>query len=267
MVQADFKVDQFLLFGDSITQHSFSQQRGFAFGAELSNSYVRRLDVVNCGLGGYNTRQALQVLPHALPRPKCAKLRFMTFFFGANDARLPGTPGGPQQHIPLDEYRQNTIELITHRDVLAHQDVRRILITPPPVDERKCLENDKRNDPSFPDVIKRKASVTKEYAQAIREIGNEYEVQVLDLWTVMIAKAGGNPDDPEPTGSIEVPRNEVLQSFVHDGLHLSPTGYRILYDEMMTLIARKWPDQMPAKLPFVLPGWDNQNAWDLRTSV
>ena len=39
-------MDQFVLFGDSITQHSFSQQNGFAFGAELSDQYARRLDVI-----------------------------------------------------------------------------------------------------------------------------------------------------------------------------------------------------------------------------
>lgn len=45
-------MDQFLLLGDSITQQSFGQDRGFAFGAALSDAYVRRLDVVNRGLSG-----------------------------------------------------------------------------------------------------------------------------------------------------------------------------------------------------------------------
>jgi hypothetical protein len=39
-------MDQFVLFGDSITQHSFSQENGFAFGAELSDQYARKLDVI-----------------------------------------------------------------------------------------------------------------------------------------------------------------------------------------------------------------------------
>jgi hypothetical protein len=43
-------MDQFVLFGDSITQHSFSQQNGFAFGAELSDQYARRLDVIKYSL-------------------------------------------------------------------------------------------------------------------------------------------------------------------------------------------------------------------------
>jgi hypothetical protein len=39
-------MDQFVLFGDSVTQHSFSQEKGFAFGAELSDQYARKLDVI-----------------------------------------------------------------------------------------------------------------------------------------------------------------------------------------------------------------------------
>lgn len=40
--------------GDSITQGSFDQSRGFAFGAELQQAYVRRLDVMNRGFSyGY----------------------------------------------------------------------------------------------------------------------------------------------------------------------------------------------------------------------
>lgn len=58
--------EQFFLFGDSITQESFKQERGFGFSAELQGGpsrlaldqrmsltlavdYIRRLDVVNRG--------------------------------------------------------------------------------------------------------------------------------------------------------------------------------------------------------------------------
>lgn len=54
-------MDQFLLLGDSITQQSFGQDRGFAFGAALSDAYVRRLDVVNRGLSGY-VRQSVELV-------------------------------------------------------------------------------------------------------------------------------------------------------------------------------------------------------------
>ncbi|KAF2215449.1 hypothetical protein CERZMDRAFT_35936 [Cercospora zeae-maydis SCOH1-5] len=257
MVQANYSIDQFVLFGDSITQQSFSQERGFAFGAALANEYVRRVDVVNRGFSGYNTRQALEVLPHVLPPRSCSRVRFMTIWFGANDARLPNTPGEPQQHIPLDEFVDNTRAILAHPDVRGHEGVRIILITPPPVDERKGLAADQAGNPGNGDVIRRKAVVTRDYAAAVVRLGREMDVQVLDLWSVMIRRAGGAVEDPVPTGAMEMPRNEVLQSFLHDGLHLSPEGYRVLYDEFLALIQRVWPDQDPDALPFILPRWDS----------
>ncbi|KAF2162824.1 hypothetical protein M409DRAFT_68820 [Zasmidium cellare ATCC 36951] len=256
-------MDQFLLLGDSITQQSFCQDRGFGLGAALSDAYVRRLDVVNRGLSGYNTRMALQVLPQVIPPPEQAKLRFVTFLFGSNDARLPNTPPDvPQQHVPLEEYKKNMRALVTHPKILAHQGVRRILITPPPIDERRCGENDFVHD-----IPVRKAKDTAKYAQAVRELGKELGLQVLDLWTAMIHRAGGKESDSEPVGSIDVPLHEVLRSFVRDGLHLSPEGYRVLFDELLALIERVWPDQMPVKLPFVLPQWLDQKAWDSYPSL
>lgn len=252
-------MDQFLLFGDSITQQS-----SFSFGAALSDAYIRRLDVVNRGLSGYNTRQALRILPRAVPEPQVANIRFMTFFFGANDARLPNTPGGPQQHVPLDEYRANMKAILTHPTITAHQKARLILITPPPVDERMCLAASKAGDPNFPDVYTRPASVTAKYANAVRELGRELNITVVDIWSALILQAGGKyEEDRQPIGSHELPRNEVLQSFFTDGLHLSPRGYEALFKELMAVIEKVWPDQMPEKLPFVFPGWQDDDAWSL----
>lgn len=45
------------------------------------------------------------------------------------------------------------------------------------------------------------------------------------------------------------------------GLHLTPDGYRVLFHELMTVVAKTWPDQLPEKLPMVLPGWSDEDAW------
>ena len=52
---------QWLLFGDSITQHSFMPG---GLGQSLADAYQRRLDIVNRGYGGYNTEWGLHVAPH-----------------------------------------------------------------------------------------------------------------------------------------------------------------------------------------------------------
>lgn len=250
-------MDTFLLFGDSITQQSFCQDRGFGFGAALSNAYVRRLDVINRGHSGYNTRMALHILPGIVPSPSQTKLRFMTCLLGSNDARLPNTPPGtPQQHVPLEEYKKNLRAIVTHPQVTDHTGVRRILITPPPIDERRVRQNDFiQNTPC------RHASDYAKYAQAVRDVGKELDIEVLDLYKAMITRAGGSIDDAEPVGSLDLPENKILRSFVRDGLHLSPEGYKVFFDEMMELIESIWPDQMPERLPLVQPGWTDEKAW------
>lgn len=39
------------------------------------------------------------------------------------------------------------------------------------------------------------------------------------------------------------------------GLHFLPAAYRMMYESMMELIRKEWPDQDPETEPFVLPAW------------
>jgi isoamyl acetate esterase len=273
-------MDQFILFGDSITQQCFTQEdkRGF-FGPALTDYYVRRLDVTNRGLSGYNTTQALKVLPQIIPSPQKARVRFMTIFFGANDARLPDTPGGPQQHVSINQYKNNLRKIATHSCVEAHHSIRVVLITPPPVDERKLLEADRAK---YPDVVsesgrtvmRRTAHTTAMYAQAVRDVGADLQLPVLDIWSAMAREAGHawkaddlNDFDKPSFGSYNASVNTTLQSFLHDGLHFSKSAYRLLFDELIALIEKTWPDDTPDKIPFALPVWDDEEGWKRRGSL
>lgn len=271
-------MDQFILFGDSITQQSFTPEdgRGY-FGPALTDYYVRRLDIINRGFSGYNTSQALTILPQFMPPPEQARVRFMMIFFGANDARLPNTPGGPDQHVPLEEYKANLKNIATHACIKAHKDVGIILVTPPPVDERKLVEADQAKYPGMGLVLRRTAKITARYAQAVRELGDELDVSVLDIWSTMARCAatvarctGATPAMPGNEclpGSHDAPANPVLQGLLHDGLHFSQSAYKLLFKELISLIQHKWPDQMPERLSFVLPAWDDEEAWKDGKSV
>ena len=205
-----------------------------------------------------------------MPTPQQSSVRFLMVFLGANDARLPNTPGGPQQHVPLDEYKSNLRKIATHQCITAHKDVRIILVTPPPVDESMLREADKVRFPDIGDIKLRVASTTATYAQAVRDLGTELDLPVLDFWAAMLSPAGysipfdGRKDIP---GSRDAPQNPTLQAFLHDGLHLSRSGFELLFNELIALIARKWPDQVPERLPFVLPAWDDEEAWRGDTSA
>lgn len=39
------------------------------------------------------------------------------------------------------------------------------------------------------------------------------------------------------------------------GLHFRPDAYRLLYDSMMNLIQKEWPDQAAENQPFIFRPW------------
>ncbi|KAJ5770560.1 uncharacterized protein N7511_002611 [Penicillium nucicola] len=215
--------DQFILFGDSITQMACNQELGFAFHAALQESYSRRLDVVNRGLAGYTTAHAVKVFDKFFPRPETATVRFMTIFFGANDASPSNARTESADH--LDE--------------------------PTPINEYQLESFDAAKDSPHPS---RTASGARLYADAAREVGAELNIPVADLWPAFM-KATGWKEGQALVGSRDAPNSETLSSLLTDGLHLTPAGYRIVYDEVMKVIEAHWPDQMPDNLPMVFPSW------------
>jgi hypothetical protein len=46
------------------------------------------------------------------------------------------------------------------------------------------------------------------------------------------------------------------------GVHLTSKGYEILFDKLMKLIEKNWPELLPGSLPFVFPAY-NELTGDL----
>ncbi|GAB1734795.1 hypothetical protein NU195Hw_g9317t1 [Hortaea werneckii] len=333
-------MDQIILFGDNLTEQSFTQHQPpspttFAWGAALSALYARRLDIINRGLSGYNSTQALRALPLCLPEPTQTSLRLLTIGFGTNDARIPHSPGGPDQSVSVPEFVRNLRDMGSHPAVRAHADtVKFVFITPPPVDERRLAKADAEKYGSLVmgGKLRRRADRTAEYAKAVRELGLELGVPVCDVWSAMVVRAGfgaagrdeeevgdetasgaaasaaasprvdtgrrdqaggsgagaaaagtgggagsggggggggGGGEDatvtplPAPLpGSLDLPPNESLQSFLQDdGVHLSAEGSRVLFGELMTVIDKHYPELMPSALRMQVPAWDDVHAW------
>ncbi|KAI7152118.1 hypothetical protein KC349_g9131 [Hortaea werneckii] len=199
-------MDQIILFGDNLTEQSFTQHQQpttFAWGAALSALYARRLDIINRGLSGYNSTQALRALPLCLPEPTQTSLRLLTIAFGTNDARIPHSPGGPDQSVSVPEFVRNLRDMGSHPAVRAHEDtVKFVFITPPPVDERRLARADAEKYGSLVmgGKLRRRADRTAEYAKAVRELGIELGVPVCDVWSAMVVRAGfgaANRDEEE----------------------------------------------------------------------
>ncbi|PGG99910.1 hypothetical protein AJ80_09265 [Polytolypa hystricis UAMH7299] len=236
--------EQIILFGDSITQGSANQDKGFAFLPALQNEYTRRYDVLNRGFSGYTSEQGLVVLPQIFPPVEKETVRLMTIFFGANDAVLPGG----SQHVPLETYKQCLQAMIKHPAVQA-QRTKILLFTPPPVNEYQL-------DPVLAngDVAIRLAAVTKQYADACREVGESLGVAVVDIWTAFMTAVGWTKDGPL-AGSKDAPPNEKLAALLSDGLHFNPAGYRIMFDEVMKVIRLSYPEELPDHVPVKFALW------------
>lgn len=88
-----------------------------------------------------------------------------------------------------------------------------ILFTNPPVEETVMLDINKKNGST--DMIRR-ATDAKEYADAVKEVGKECGVPVLDIWGAFMKAAGWKGEGVLP-GSEESGKNKVLEEFLYDG--------------------------------------------------
>lgn len=132
-------------------------------------------------------------------------------FFGANDACSPEAMNG--QHVPLDTYKQNLHDIVTHPAVRAQQP-HLILVTPPPVEERLLEERVKSLGYK---QLNRFNDVTRLYADAVREVGDANGLAVLDLWNAFMTEAGWKPGDSLP-GALDKPESPALKRLLSDGL-------------------------------------------------
>ncbi|KAI6841324.1 hypothetical protein KC340_g17135 [Hortaea werneckii] len=264
------------LFGDSLTQYGYDQSQGFAWVAALSHHYSRKLNVINAGLSGYSTDKALSILPNILPTPPStavsssgakqnpSQIKLFVLFFGANDARLPST-GEPEQHVPLESFKANLRAMVTLPQLREHHPGGKVLlITPPPVDERLCAQDDAGKGIFHP---RRTAETTALYAQAVRDVGAEFaggDIAVLDLWSCFMRLAGWVPGEPL-IGSKDVEQMDSgkggLGRLLKDGVHLTGEGNRVLFTELVALVNRTWPELDAEKLGFDLPYWGDREAW------
>ncbi|KAJ1258099.1 hypothetical protein BS78_10G047700 [Paspalum vaginatum] len=216
-----------VLFGDSITEEAFGEG---GWGASLANHYSRSADVVLRGYSGYNTRWAARVAGRAVASI-AGTVSAVTVFFGANDAALPDRASAAQ-HVPLDEYRDNL------RAICALLKVRPwwpsvvvILITPPPVDE-----DGRRRYPYAQDLSglpERTNAAAGAYARACVEVARQCGVRAIDIWSRMQRFSGWD------------------KGFLRDGLHLTPRGNRVLFEEVV--FALKDADLSLEALPADLP--------------
>jgi len=235
--------DTILLTGDSITDMSW-MSGGLA--QRLSEAYARRLDVINRGLGGYNSEWGLTVFKEIFStkdkRTNIPTVRLLTIWWGANDATNPGDP----QHVDISKYAENLhtiISLITSPTSPYYSpDTRIIVITPPPI-----------NPAQGPQFLSRNNVNTKAYAIQAANVAEEMNVPVVDAWNLFWNWGKGE--------------ETALSPLFTDGLHLTPEGYQLVFDELMAVIGKNFPELLPTSMGPVFPPWDQVDPNDLHASV
>ncbi|KAK3128429.1 hypothetical protein QOZ80_6BG0461510 [Eleusine coracana subsp. coracana] len=215
-----------VLFGDSITEEAFGEG---GWGACLANHYSRSADVLLRGYSGYNTRWAARVAARAVAAVPAAEVAAVAVCFGANDAALPDRASA-MQHIPVAEYRDN-LRAICALLKKRWPEVVVILITPPPVDEDGRLRYPYAHDCSG--LPERTNAAAGRYARACVDVARRCGVRAIDIWSKMQKFPGWE------------------KTFLRDGLHLTPIGNRVLFEEVVFALkdANLGLEALPADLP------------------
>ena len=213
---AEDKFAKIFLFGDSLTQQSFSPG---GWGARVADHFQRRADVLNRGFSGYNSDWAKTILPQLLVSREQADV--VTILLGSNDAVMDGS----LQHVPLDSYVQNIRGILGY---IASLGIPTILITPPPVCDRRLCEQANIDWP-----LDRENERTSLYAKAALALGTERSIDTVDLYTSMVK-------EPE------------YHKYLSDGLHFNAAG-----GEFFSKLLIPKLEQYLGEQKCVFPQWEN----------
>lgn len=214
-----------LLLGDSLTQRAFDvAERGWA--AQLSDWYSRRMDVVNRGFSGYNSRWVLHILPRVLREVSAREgldCRLVTLWLGANDAVVPAA----RQYVPLDEFKRNIERILATVSVTFPQALL-VLLTPPPANTEAWASH--RTVQHVP--LDREPGRSAEYAQAVREVASSAKVALVDVH----AKFGGEDG------------SEAAPFLIDDGVHLGPKGSDVVIKSILDVVKARRNQLLPANM-------------------
>lgn len=200
---------QFVLFGSSIVQFSYSNQ---GWGAILADLYARKADVVLRGYSGWNSRRALQVLDQVFPKDAAVQPSLVIVYFGGNDSMHPH-PSGLGPHVPLPEYVENMKKIAVHLKSLSEQ-TRVIFLSAPPINEAQIRETLSGRL----GTLGRTNECCGIYSEACLELCREVGVKAIDLWTAIQQ------------------RDDWLNVCFTDGIHLSSEGSEVVVKEILKVL-------------------------------
>ncbi|PFX28179.1 Isoamyl acetate-hydrolyzing esterase 1-like [Stylophora pistillata] len=212
-----------VLFGDSLTQESFSEG---GWGATLADHYQRKCDVVNRGFSGYTSAYNKLILPQVLQSDNNPKGSIVAaiVLLGSNDAVCNETdPRG----LTVEQYTTNLTDILMQFMNDGIEASQLVLLTPPAVVDNKykkfCAELDV--------PVSLCDGQVKCFAEKCVDVGKKLGVEVVDLYKLF----HGQPN---------------WESFLSDGLHFSKEGNQFVAQQVIPVL-----DTKLGKLPMIFPDW------------
>ena len=125
------------------------------------------------------------------------------------------------QHVPISQYTRNLDEMI-YALKTELPSVSIVLITPPPIDEVKLRTRNENLGKQI--TTDRSNERTFEYVSAVLDVGQRNKIPVLNCFILCEGESSKRED------------------YLVDGLHLNRRGNMKLFEELIILIERNYPE-------------------------
>lgn len=173
------------------------------------------------------------MLPKLFPATALVGVDCFTILLGSNDCALQGCL--TNQHVPIDEYKQNLADIVVHLEKNGLERRKIILLTPPPYYHENFVKF--WVESGKPGVPKRSNEQPKIYAKACLELGASIGVDVCDVHSVF-----------EEDGQRE--------ALFCDGIHFSQLGADLLFQTVLPLVEKRLLQELKVEsLTANLPYW------------
>lgn len=217
---------KFLLFGDSITEFSYDPNQ-WCLGQALQNVYSRKLDIIQRGFIGYNSRWCLKILPDILKELQNIGIAYI--FLGSNDSMTEGCTS-----VPLPEYLANMKAMV---EIMISHDIKVVIVGPAKFDR---ITWDRLHPEDIANGWIRREDTFYEYGYALSELCKAEGLPFVDLKTKFEETAG-----------------EKWIDLLVDGLHFSGEGYKVFYEELLKIIKIHYPEYHPVNIHYQYPEFFN----------
>lgn len=146
------------------------------------------------------------------------------------------------QHVPLEEYKHNLRAMATAFASLS-TDTTVLLLTPPPLHEDDWNSELKALTGTPNPPVDRSFNVTRLYGEAVKEVGAELGLTVVDVHRAL----GGHEG------------KDGYKQHLCDGLHLNASGNALVFKAIVQAVKDTAPWLEADNLPMQAPQWSDIN--------